>query len=89
MIPILTGHGCFGVYINRIGRKPKPQCHHCGSKQDSAQHTLEECPAWLSEQADLIQQISKDLSRHAVIAAMLECAAAWEAVSTFCKTIMI
>lgn len=89
MTQILTGHGCFGVYLNRIGREPTPHCHHCGSVQDSAQHTLEECPAWVSERTDLVQHIGTDLSLPAVVAAMLESAAAWEAVSTFCETVMV
>ncbi|XP_032673067.1 uncharacterized protein LOC116844970 [Odontomachus brunneus] len=40
---ILTGHGCFGEYLHRIGRELTFRYHHCGDKVDSAQHTLEEC----------------------------------------------
>lgn len=42
---VFTGHGCFGVYLHRIGREPTMQCHHC-EDQDSAQHMLTECRAW-------------------------------------------
>ena len=27
---VLTGHGCFGKFLCRIGREPTPECHHCG-----------------------------------------------------------
>ncbi|XP_076298330.1 uncharacterized protein LOC143217675 [Lasioglossum baleicum] len=43
---VLTGHGCFGEYLVRMRREPAAQCHHCGEEVDTAQHTLEECPAW-------------------------------------------
>lgn len=46
---ILTGHGCFGQYLHRIGRDDTPRCRHCTSLVDFAQHTLEECEAWETE----------------------------------------
>ncbi|XP_053989984.1 uncharacterized protein LOC128882410 [Hylaeus volcanicus] len=45
---VFTGHGCFGVYLCRIGKEAAAACHHCGEEEDSAQHTLEECPAFSS-----------------------------------------
>ncbi|XP_054000563.1 uncharacterized protein LOC128888008 isoform X2 [Hylaeus anthracinus] len=38
-------HGCFGEYLQRMGRESTAQCHHCGEEVDTARHTLEECPA--------------------------------------------
>nr|XP_012236061.1 PREDICTED: uncharacterized protein LOC105680169 [Linepithema humile] len=46
---VLTGHGCFGDYLCRIGREHTTQCHHCAADRDSAQHTLTECEAWREE----------------------------------------
>jgi hypothetical protein len=41
----LTGHGCFGAFLHRIGKKPTPACWYCGEEvEDDAQHTLFECP---------------------------------------------
>jgi len=42
---VLTGHGCFGAYLCRIGRELTTACHHCEAVSDTAQHTLAECPA--------------------------------------------
>ncbi|XP_018359792.1 PREDICTED: uncharacterized protein LOC108759034 [Trachymyrmex cornetzi] len=42
---VLTGHGCFSEYLCRIGKAATTQCHHCEEGMDSAQHTLEHCPA--------------------------------------------
>ncbi|KAG5324763.1 PO14 protein, partial [Pseudoatta argentina] len=43
---VLTRHGCFGEYLCRIGKEPNARCHHCDGDWDTAQHTLEACPAW-------------------------------------------
>lgn len=86
---ILTGHGCFGEYLNRIGREITPQCHHCGAGQDSAQHTLEQCPAWSSERRILQQNIGQDLSLPSVVAAMLADENVWQQVTSFCETVMV
>ncbi|XP_029176609.1 uncharacterized protein LOC114944732 [Nylanderia fulva] len=45
MTQVLTGHGCFGEYLRRIGKKRTTRCHHCGHQRNIAQHTLEECVA--------------------------------------------
>lgn len=45
MTQLLTGHGCFGTYLNRIERRPDSSCWHCSRGCDSPEHTLEWCPA--------------------------------------------
>lgn len=85
---ILTGHGCFGVYLNRIGRETTPQCHHCSSDRDDAQHTLEECPAWSNERMVLIAKVGRDLSPANIVRAMLHDAGAWKAMVSFCESVM-
>ncbi|XP_011051555.1 PREDICTED: uncharacterized protein LOC105144373 [Acromyrmex echinatior] len=45
---VLTGHGCFGEYLRRIGNKLTARCRHCDGDRDTAQHTLEaraRCPS--------------------------------------------
>lgn len=43
---LLTGHGCFGTYLARIGSVNSSQCEHCSSGEaDSAEHTLQTCAA--------------------------------------------
>jgi len=42
----LTGHGCFGTFLHRIGKREDPGCWHCSDGCDSPEHTLEWCPAW-------------------------------------------
>ncbi|XP_033307825.1 uncharacterized protein LOC117209679 [Bombus bifarius] len=64
---VLTGHGCFGEYLHRIGKEANARCHHCDASVDSAQHTLEYCPAW----AYLIAEIGWDLSPPTILEALL------------------
>lgn len=84
---VLTGHGCFGRYLCRIKKERTTQCHHCSGDQDSAQHTLEECPSWAERRA-LVQSIGRDLSLPAVIAAILRKEENWKAFSSFCESVM-
>lgn len=46
LVQVISGHGCFGDYLHhRANREPMTRCHHCSEEVDTAQHTLEECPA--------------------------------------------
>jgi len=51
---ILTGHGCFGAFLCRIGRDRTTECHHCGAPDDTAWHTLAECQTWERERRALV-----------------------------------
>jgi len=89
MTQMLTGHGCFGEYLCRVGKERTAECHHCGHPHDSAQHTLESCLAWAAERANLVTAVGADLSLPAVIAAMIGSGEAWKAVSSFCGKVML
>lgn len=53
---ILTGHGSFGHYLWRIGRRSTAKCFHCPSNDDTLEHTISECPAWDNLRFDLINK---------------------------------
>ncbi|XP_037296413.1 uncharacterized protein LOC119189843 [Manduca sexta] len=60
---VITGHGCFSDYLNKIGREATSNCHHCGgTAQDSADHTLAQCSAWDGERRALTGRIGSNLS---------------------------
>ncbi|XP_072763564.1 uncharacterized protein [Anoplolepis gracilipes] len=88
MTQILTGHGCFGEYLHRIGKEGTTSCHHCEDGRNTAQHTLDSCSAWVNERRALIDVIGFDLFPRAVVAAMLEEEIKWRAVVSFCETVM-
>ncbi|XP_024867537.1 uncharacterized protein LOC112451863 [Temnothorax curvispinosus] len=71
-VQVITGHGCFGKYLHRIGKERTTRCHHCPEGADTAQHTLEDCPAWDEERRALRAEIGEDLSLLAVIATTVQ-----------------
>ncbi|XP_011864580.1 PREDICTED: uncharacterized protein LOC105560249, partial [Vollenhovia emeryi] len=80
---VLTGHGCFGGYLHRIGRERDARCHHCGANEDSAQHTLEVCPEWQAERRVLTNVVGQDLSLGAIVRAITKDQDKWSAFSSF------
>jgi len=85
---VLSGHGCFGEYLCRINKEDTPQCHHCDAARDSAQHTLQWCPAWSEERRILVGKVGCDHSIAAVVAKMSFSVENWEAVASFCEVVM-
>jgi len=89
MTQIISGHGCFGSFLHQIGKEDSKRCHHCDSLEDTAQHTLENCPAWTSERGTLVGATGPDLSLPAVIEAILANRESWRAFSLFCEKVML
>lgn len=85
---VLTGHGCFGAYLHRIGRQETAQCNHCGHDDDSARHTLQECPAWESQRRVLVQSVGPNLRLAAIVHEMVRRRSAWHGMITFCSDVM-
>jgi hypothetical protein len=86
---VLSGHGCFGEYLHeKVGREASTECHHCPEPRDTAQHTLEICPAWADERRALAAVVGDDLSLPALVARMLMGPDEWGAVTSFCDTVM-
>lgn len=86
---ILTGHGCFGRYLCRIGREATPECHHCGDPLDSVRHTLVECPAWAEEREKLRTVIGRELNLSRIVRKMIRGEHHWTAVIKFCEAVML
>lgn len=90
---LLTGHGCFGVYLHRIGKQPTGEhCAHCDDEEDSAEHTLLWCPSWIFQRWDLrtalgLEEIVEPpLSR--IIGEALKSVDAWRALARFASIVM-
>ncbi|XP_072939155.1 uncharacterized protein [Epargyreus clarus] len=90
LVQVLSGHGCFGRYLcNTVGREPTTECHHCGCVEDTAQHTLEVCPAWADQRRMLVAAVGPDLSLPAVVKAMVGSDRSWKAVKSFCEEVIL
>ncbi|XP_070529841.1 uncharacterized protein [Cardiocondyla obscurior] len=85
---VLSGHGCFGRYLCQIGREVDESCHHCDALVDTAQHTLEVCPAWAVEREELVRMIGPDLTLPHVMESAVADLEGWRALSLFCDKVM-
>ncbi|XP_029162117.1 uncharacterized protein LOC114933685 [Nylanderia fulva] len=85
MTQVLTGHGCFGEYLRRIGKERTTRCHHCGHHRDTAQHTLENCVAWAGERMELVAAVGR---LPVIVKKITESEEAWRAFSSFCEKVL-
>ncbi|XP_011861152.1 PREDICTED: uncharacterized protein LOC105558198 [Vollenhovia emeryi] len=87
---LLTGHGCFGTYLRRIGKAVCPYCWEEGGEGeiDSAEHTIADCRTWSAERAELTTVIGEDLSLRGVVQQMVETREKWAAFSLFVERVM-
>lgn len=67
MTQVFAGHGVFGKSLQKIGREVTSICHHCGEGEDTAEHTLEFCPAWEAPRRVLRQAIGESVDPSAVV----------------------
>lgn len=89
MTQVLTGHGVFGEYLLRIRREVTSICHHCEEEEDTAQHTLEFCPAWAEPRRVLRLDIGESLAPEAVVEAMLRGRQKLVAIRSYCEQVML
>jgi hypothetical protein len=89
MTQVLTGHGVFGEYLHRIQREVTAICHHCEEEKDTAQHTLEFCPAWAEPRRVLRLAIGERLAPEAVVEAVMRGPQELAAVRAFCEQVML
>ncbi|XP_011140967.2 uncharacterized protein LOC105184112 [Harpegnathos saltator] len=85
---LFTGYGCFGEYLCRIGKEHTVQCHHCEADHDSAQHTLQDCPAWAVERRVVVRELGQDLSLPSVVSSILGSERKWDCFTAFCEGVM-
>jgi len=86
---LLTGHGCFGIYLKRIGKAESSLCPFCNSEDDSADHTIRVCPEWQNDRDDLISVIGPDLSLSGVIRGIIGSRESWTAFAKFAEAVML
>ncbi|KMQ83439.1 reverse transcriptase [Lasius niger] len=94
MSQLLTGHGSFGHYLLRIGKREDESCPHCDSDADTAEHTLGECAAWDDARTRLFSKIGLNpedggiLTLRFVVGRTLESEENWAAFSHFAATVV-
>ncbi|XP_011170179.1 uncharacterized protein LOC105203114 [Solenopsis invicta] len=82
---MLSGHGCFGEYLNeKARREASTKCHYCKEERDTAQHTLEVCPAWANKYRVLTDRVGVNLFLLVIVRKMLDGPEGWNLVTSFC-----
>ncbi|XP_025995650.1 uncharacterized protein LOC113005019 [Solenopsis invicta] len=85
---IITGHGCFNVYLYKIGRAMSPICAHCNKDFDTANHTLLSCTEWNTQRETLEETFNRNFTLGTIFAASLENPAKWRTFTDFCEGVM-
>ena len=65
--------------------------YHCeDGPEDTVEHTVAVCPAWAEYRRVLVEAIGGgELSRPALVQAMIRSEGEWEAVTSFCEAVML
>lgn len=87
LVQVLSGHGCFGSYLVRIGKEENARCHHCEAARDDPEHTLFSCPAW-DRGRNMVRAAIGSFEPGTVIEKMLEGPEYWMAVEIFATGVM-
>lgn len=89
---MMTGHGSFGHYLFRIGRRKTAACYHCPSGDDSLDHTIAECPAWDIPRSEFMRKLSLGntdrLTLELIVDKILQKKEHWMAFSYFAASVL-
>ncbi|KAJ8712220.1 hypothetical protein PYW07_005062 [Mythimna separata] len=90
MTQVLTGHGKFGRFLHWMKQESTPGCRHCVGPEEMVEHTVEVCPAWAEHRRVLVEAIGGgDLSRRALVQAMVRSEEGWHADASFCEAVKL
>lgn len=85
---ILTGHGCFGSYLCKIGKVDSARCKQCREGEDTPEHTLAECTTWTEERRILTDKIGEDLALEAVVRMACQTEEKWQAFADYANKVL-
>lgn len=60
-VQAVTGHGCFGSYLHKIGKEGTANCWFCDNMNDDVEHTLFQCPRWSMDRTILVANIHPNI----------------------------
>lgn len=72
----LTGHGCFKVYTENIG-KTNGNCLYC-ERLDTAEHTIFECSRWMDYRRQAEIEVDRNITTDNMIELMTISKENWE-----------
>lgn len=87
---LLTGHGSFGRYLWRMGKRPTAECFHCQHAEDDLDHTITRCPAWDTPRLEMsrIMEFPRAPTLRDIVGRILSSEAEWSAFMDFATTVV-
>lgn len=87
---LITGHGCFKGYTNRIGKTDNSKCSFCGNDWEDNLHVLFDCDEWREHRERLIREFGGGgvESLGAIMRGMVSNPRKWAAVLEFVSKVM-
>lgn len=69
---MLSGHGSFGHFLWRIGKREEASCYHCAHPDDILEHTLLDCTAWNEHRDTLSRELGVNIGRGITLERIVE-----------------
>ena len=83
----LTGHGSFGSYLLKMGKRASSACAYC-DEEDDPEHTFFVCTRWRDHRILLAERLGGPVSVESVGRLLHEGGPAWNCVAGFVKAIL-
>lgn len=84
----LTGHGSFGAYLLKFGRRQDDKCQLCGVSPDTVQHAIFECDMWHKQRLEIRTDLGQDIRADNIVEVMLESEYNWNRIDETIRHIM-
>lgn len=79
MTQVLTGHGCFGSHLHRIGKRADDRCFFC-EDNDSPEHMLFYCPGWTNIRTACEGKLGRQITADNMISIMVASESNWKVI---------
>ena len=83
LVQALTGHGCFGTYLERIGKTQNSDCLLCGAHTDDPEHAVFNCSAMRERKQQVESELKEELTPGTMTILMLEDPRAWKLIADY------
>lgn len=84
---MLSGHGYFYKYLNKIGKAETAECIYGDAPIDDADHTFFKCERWTAERKAIEDRLGP-LKADNIIQKMVESAESWQLIDTYVERIL-
>lgn len=85
---VLTGHGCFRSYLQRIRVYETAECPECPGVDEDVEHSLFHCPRFNEEREQFQNTWRGPLTPEGIGRCLLASQEGWDAVNAFAKSIV-